>query len=143
LKEGTIVPLLRPTVDTLAPTTRPELVDSYADHPGILYARLTQGPSSSFEVFDGTVLTQESLAHEMVLTSKDGKVFREGQVFVVVGVGQAPTIVTMDGQAVPQVQGGLELAGLQNGWRYEQDQQGGQVLVRVPSGAHEVRVHFP
>jgi alpha-D-xyloside xylohydrolase len=40
LRAGGIVPMLRPTIDTLAPTTMPDLADSFADDPGRLYVRM-------------------------------------------------------------------------------------------------------
>ena len=53
VREGAIVPLLRPTVDTLAPATAPD-VDSYADDPGVLYVHLWPGPDASeFQVVLG------------------------------------------------------------------------------------------
>ena len=61
-REGSVIPLLRPTIDTLAPTTAAaDQVDSYATHgPGRLYARVVPSPSGdpvSFELFDGAVIT--------------------------------------------------------------------------------------
>ena len=42
-----IVPLLRPTIDTLSPTTLPpDRVDSYANDAGVLYVRVVPGDSA-------------------------------------------------------------------------------------------------
>jgi len=59
VKEGAIVPLLRPSVDTLAPASAPE-VDSYADDPGVLYAHLWPGEEGTeFEVVLGPTFSME------------------------------------------------------------------------------------
>ncbi len=53
LRAGGIVPLLRPTIDTLAPTDEPERVDSYATDPGRLYVRIGLGVDGARALFDG------------------------------------------------------------------------------------------
>ena len=78
-----------------------------------------------------------------MFTGKGGSVFREGEVFELFAVGQKPTVVTMDGHMVPEVQGDLDMSGVGTGWRYDVDRRGGQVSVRMPVGQHEIRVHFP
>ena len=59
LRDGAIVPMLRPSIDTLSPTTMPEAIDSYATTPGVLYARVFPGAASRFDVFDGAFIEQE------------------------------------------------------------------------------------
>ena len=46
VREGAIIPMLRETVDTLAPASHPE-VDSYANDPGRLHVRVFPGPEVS------------------------------------------------------------------------------------------------
>lgn len=56
-REGSIVPLLRPTIDTTAPTTADaSLVDSYDTTPGVLYPVVAAGEASTFALFDQTEL---------------------------------------------------------------------------------------
>ena len=56
-REGAVIPLLRDTVDTLAPATDPD-VDSYANDPGVLTVRLYPGEGRrTFETLGGTTLT--------------------------------------------------------------------------------------
>lgn len=58
-RAGAIVPLLRDTVDTLAPATDPD-VDSYANDPGVLTVRLYPGEGRrTFETLGGTRITVE------------------------------------------------------------------------------------
>ena len=55
LREGGIVPLLRPTIDTLSPVADRQEIDSYATDPGMLYARAVPGDEPiSFVLFDGS-----------------------------------------------------------------------------------------
>ena len=45
--------MLRPTIDTIAPTTHPDVVDSYATHAGRLSVRIARGENASrFELYD-------------------------------------------------------------------------------------------
>jgi alpha-D-xyloside xylohydrolase len=53
LRAGELVVMLRPTIDSLAPTTEPMRVDSYATDAGLLYARAVAGHDASFALFDG------------------------------------------------------------------------------------------
>ncbi len=55
LRAGGIVPMLRPTVDTLAPATV-KGVDSFANDAGRLYALIGPGAPGSAAVYDGTSL---------------------------------------------------------------------------------------
>jgi alpha-D-xyloside xylohydrolase len=57
LREGAMVPMLRPGVDTLSPATDPG-VDSFDAEAGALWVRVQPGADSSFTVFDGTTLSQ-------------------------------------------------------------------------------------
>ncbi len=80
-REGSVVPLLRPTIDTMSPTTAAaEQVDSYVTHgPGKLYARVA--PSStpaSFELFDGAVIVQRMEGERVVLGFTAGAEFVDG-----------------------------------------------------------------
>ena len=57
VREGAIVPMLRPSVDTLAPATEPGL-ESYANDPGILWVKVFPGAQEqSFTTIMGPELT--------------------------------------------------------------------------------------
>jgi alpha-D-xyloside xylohydrolase len=61
VREGAIIPLLRPTIDTLAPATVPG-VESYANDPGVLHVHLWPGEShSDFQVVLGPLISMEPL----------------------------------------------------------------------------------
>lgn len=82
VRKGAIIPMLRPTIDTLAPTDEPERVDSYATDPGVLHVRVVPGDEpSSFTLFDGTRLEQEPTDDGVILRMTPGKEFTQGAVF--------------------------------------------------------------
>ncbi|MCB9677734.1 MAG: glycoside hydrolase family 31 protein [Alphaproteobacteria bacterium] len=94
LKKGGMVPMLRPTIDTLSPVTD-TTVDSFATDPGMLYVRVFPGEAGSFTLYDGTVLTQEGSGGTATLGYTAGTVFTSGVVFDVVGLGGGPVEVTL------------------------------------------------
>ena len=86
LRRGGIVPMLRPTIDTLAPSTD-ATVDAFGNDAGALYVRVFPGEASSFTLFDGTVITAEAAGAGATLGYTAGTVFTQGAVFEVVGLG--------------------------------------------------------
>jgi alpha-D-xyloside xylohydrolase len=139
LRQGGIVPLLRPTIDTLAPVADPAAIDSYATAPGPLFARVVPGPASSFAVFDGATLSQEATPTGMRLGSSDGAEFAAGAVFEVMAVPAKPAAVDDLGAALPEVAPDLTSPIADGGWWWEPG-RGGVLFVRVPAGTHEVTV---
>ena len=135
LKKGGIVPMLRPSIDTLSPTTDPG-VDSYATSPGVLWARIAPGLTSKFTLFDGAELEQEEAAGTIRLAKKDGSELKYGVVFEVVGLGQPPSAVTAGGAALKAVGSAAELEAEPAGWTFE----AGVLLIKVPSGDQTVIV---
>lgn len=142
MAEGSMVPMLRPTIDTMSPTTMPDAIDSYATTPGILWVRVVPGAASTFTVFDGVALTQAKGAGVIALTSKDGGEFKGGVVFEVVAVGAKPSGVTEGGGALVEVADAAALDRATSGWTYTSD-VGGTALVKVPAGAHAVSIATP
>ncbi len=137
LREGGIVPMLRPTIDTLAPTTEPHRVDSYATTPGVLYVRVFPGPASEFRVHDGTLLGQERQGASVHLSVAQGAEFRLGVVFEVYDVREAPAEVLVDGVDVVRVDPAEDLAALDSGWAFDASAVPA-LVIRVPGGVHEV-----
>jgi alpha-D-xyloside xylohydrolase len=138
LAEGGIVPMLRPTIDTLRATGQPSLVDSYATDPGVLWARVAPGPASSFTVFDGATLTQERAGTAVKLGTSDGKEFVAGVMFEVIALGKKPAHVT-DGGA-PLAEMSLDaLVKAKSGWAWAAA-AGGTAYVKTPAGSHAVEV---
>ena len=138
--KGSIVPLLRPTIDTMAPTTVTDEVDSYATTPGVLYARVVLGDPSTFALFDGSELSQEATGQGATLTSTDGSEFKQGVQYEIVAFGAAPSSVTVDGEALTHSADGPLAPGAQSGWAFDAAAVGGTLHVRIPASTHTVVV---
>ncbi len=146
LRAGAVLPLLRPTIDTLAPA-KVAGVDSFANDPGILWARvdLGGGPArgatdghGQTKVFDGGVLrVSDGGGGTVVLDHTAGSVFQQGVVWQLRGVGKAPTAVRRAGapltkveaQAAPAAEAKVAACG-GDCWAVASD---GQVFVRSTS----------
>jgi alpha-D-xyloside xylohydrolase len=139
LQEGGIVPMLRPTIATLRPTTQPATIDSYATTPGMVWARVAPGAPSRFTLFDGAVLQQQRAMGTVTLSASDGKEFTSGVMFEVVAMGSKPSQVT-DGGAALADQGTLAaLEAAASGWAFTDD-TGGTVWVKTGPGTHHVEI---
>lgn len=123
LAAGGIVPLLRETIDTLAPVADPGAVDAYATDPGVPVIRVYPGPDSAYDLFDGARVTQSAAGGEIALSWADGAEFTQGATFEVIGVS-APAEVLVDGVATDD-------------WTWE-PAVGGTVRVTVPGDAEVV-----
>ncbi|MCK6587432.1 MAG: hypothetical protein L6Q76_07595 [Polyangiaceae bacterium] len=119
IMEGGIVPMLRPTIDTLAPVKDPQKVDSYATSPGILYARIAAGAASAFRIFDGAEVRQERKDGAISLGWTPGNEFKEGVMFEVIALGEKPAKVTSEGSEMPEHPSLAELEAAPSGWAYE------------------------
>lgn len=137
LREGGLVPMLRPTIDSLAPTAEPDRVDSYATTPGVLYVRVFPGAASDLQVFDGTRVEQAREGPILRLGFYGGSEFREGAVFEVYDIAAPPDEVTMDGHTVILLACQEDLASLDFGWCHDADLVP-PLRIRVPDGSHSV-----
>lgn len=84
-RAGSIVPMLRPTIDSLSPTTDPTRVDSYATTPGVLWARVAPGPATNLQLYDGSTLSQTPTAAGIELVLGSGSEFNSGYQLELVG----------------------------------------------------------
>jgi alpha-D-xyloside xylohydrolase len=128
LGEGAIVPLLRPTIDTLSPTTSPDL-DSYATTPGVLWVRLWSGPATASTLYDGTRIEQD----EGTILWQGGSEFQDGALLELLAEPE-PGSVTLDGV---ELQRRSSLAEVEASGGYTWD---GTLWVRVPAEGRELRV---
>lgn len=128
IRAGAIVPLLRPTIDTLAPTTEPERVDSFATNPGLLHLVIALGADGALTLYDGTAITHRAEANDHRITLAPGAAGWRGFVLEVVG-GDDPASVEVDGQPLEP---GAE------GWR--RDDSSNRLLIPLPAAAREVRL---
>ena len=132
LAQGGIVPMLRDTIDTLAPVAAAAVatVDSFATDPGVLWVRVAPGPQpTTFTVYDGTVLTQQPGA----LTITPGSTFTEGALFELIGTPM-PATVTDGGTTLVQA-GTLQLLETTTtGWFWEAA-TGGTLWIKTGASA--------
>ncbi len=136
-RAGQLVPLLRPTIDTLAPSTLAG-VDSFANEVGVLWlraalagplaapAKLTLFDGATAELgFDGKLLTLHWL--------QAGAEFQQGGVFEVHGLN-APKGVAIGGVTVAAVNSVTEVGACKTAcWYYEAATK--RLSVRVVQGA--------
>ena len=140
LREGGVVPMLRPTIDTLSPTTKPAEVDSYATTPGLLWARMVPGDKRSFDVFDGALVSQERVANTLTLSSKDGQEFKYGAMFEVFALGKTPASVSMDAVTLSPAASLVDLLLAPKGYFFAAQEAGGTLYVKTEPGSHTVTV---
>ena len=126
----------RPSIDTLAPTTETDLVDSFASDPGLLYWVVTPGDADSFTVFDGATLRHDTSDEEWSVYWTPGSEFTDGAVIEVIGFGgpTPPAPRHPDGSLLPQIADGVEVADATEGWRYTEE-RGGSIFIRVGAAA--------
>jgi alpha-D-xyloside xylohydrolase len=137
LRAGHVVPMLRPTIDSLSPTsvpgTGPGQVDSYATTAGELYVRTAPGQTTQLDLFDGTQLIQSEAEGLMLLSITPGDEFVFGARFEVLALGQAPiSIVDTDGP-IPELDA-MALEQVERGWTWD----GAVLIVKVGAGAQSV-----
>ncbi|MCK6549366.1 hypothetical protein L6R52_26220 [Myxococcota bacterium] len=123
LRAGAVIPMLRPTIDTLSPVaaSRADEIESWANDPGPLWLRTTPGPATTFVVDDGTKL--ETAPGSMTIT--EGSLYRSGYVIEVIATS-APARVTIDGTALDAAM-----------WSHDAA-VGGTLTIEVPAGSHVV-----
>ena len=125
-----IVPMLRPTIDTLAPATQ-AAVESYATTPGPLYARIAPAAENTFRLWDGAIINMFEGAYDLT----PGSVFDAGFVLEILHPGE-PGSVTAD-VALPRQATPADLDGVAAGWAWE-SARGGVLWVKVGPGPHRV-----
>jgi alpha-D-xyloside xylohydrolase len=136
IQRGGIVPLLRDTIDTLAPTTD-AAVDSFAGDPGTLVVRVAPGPTpTTFRVYDGTILTQD--ANAALLSVMPGTTFTKGTLFEVIAMPSAPTAVMNTNVAVTPRGSLSALDAASEGWFYDGAATGGTLWIKVAGVANVV-----
>jgi alpha-D-xyloside xylohydrolase len=118
LKEDGIVPMLRPTIDTLNPVANPEAIDSYATTAGLLYVRVFPVTSKEITLFDNTVVGHERRELALDLSYKGGDEFHFGVVFEIYGIEKKPVEVTKDGVLLPEVS---SIEEAKEGFVYDKD----------------------
>jgi alpha-D-xyloside xylohydrolase len=142
VRAGSIVPLLRPTIDTLSPTTATgddtlggPLVDSYATTPGVLYPRIVAGDASTFALFDGGTIAQRTTTTGVELATTSGSELAFGARIEVIAFGPKPSAVALDGAPLTEIATETSLDAATSGWVFDAT-LGGRLLVKVAAGSH-------
>lgn len=97
LRVGGVIPLLRPTIDTLSPVADLHAIDSFDADPGRLWARVAVGADGSAGVYDGSRLTMQDDGETITIEMTSGTVFRQGFALEVLGLSGPPSEVLVDG----------------------------------------------
>lgn len=136
LRAGGIVPLLRPTIDTLSPTTAPD-VDSFVTDPGRLYARVGGQGRGHFDVYDGTHLELSSFGLGGAVTITEGDVFTQGFTLEILALPALLGFEVTDNDApLPQRHDAAAFAAADTGWYSD----GATLWVAVGPGDHELSI---
>jgi alpha-D-xyloside xylohydrolase len=129
IREGAIVPMLRDTIDTLAPTTD-NSIESFANDPGILTLRVVAGPQTSFMMFDGSVLSQDNGN----VTFMPGSTFTKGLLVELIAHTK-PARVANNGADLTERNSRAALDAATNGWFYDAVATGGTVWIKAAGSA--------
>ena len=135
ISAGAIVPLLRPTIDTLNATTDPVRVDSLATDAGRLWLRVAPGSSTQFTLYDGTRIQQSTSNHTQIDIAQGG-IFSSGYRIELMAQAQ-PGQVLIDGAVAGEVATENDL--IDSSWTWSTN-HGGLVIIEVPQGNHVIRV---
>ncbi len=135
LAEGGTVPMLRPTIDAMAATTKAD-VDSFATTAGVLWVRVAPAAPATFVLYDGATIGHRREGAKVTLSSKDGSEFANGVVFELVAT-KKPSSTTGGAEVADDTV--LEAATA--GWTWTAD-AGGTLHVKVPAGTQTVEVRF-
>lgn len=139
IQRGGIVPLLRDTIDTLAPTTD-AATDSFGNDAGILVVRVAPGPTATtFRLFDGSVITQAASARELTFAPSELPRFTQGVLFEVIATGAAPTQVLDGATLITPRASYAALQAAAEGWFWDAASTGGTLWIKLP-GAATIRV---
>ncbi|MCB9530262.1 MAG: glycoside hydrolase family 31 protein [Myxococcales bacterium] len=121
VREGAVVPLLAPDIETLSATTEPERVRSYANDAGRLHIRTTRGGEGAFTLFDGATVSHTPDGSATTWTVSAGAELGATFELEVLAVAAPPTTVTQGGEPVAAMTSSAELDGASSGYFYDAD----------------------
>jgi alpha-D-xyloside xylohydrolase len=140
VKAGALIPLLRPTIDTLRPVADPEAIDSFATSSGPLYVLMTPGAASERSLYDGTVISQEETEGILSLGREKGTVFGDAVVFEIMAWGtEIPSLVESDGETLDAVEEGKVLSDVASGWVWSEE-RGGTLWIKLSAERSGVQI---
>jgi alpha-D-xyloside xylohydrolase len=134
VREGAIIPMLRPTIDTLSASSDPR-VESFARDPGALWALIAPGPPRAFELWDGARVARTAPGAFEV---KGGVVFDEGFVLELIATPEPAQIVRDEG-LVPRISSVEVLDTAALGWTWSAARRG-TLYIKLPPGPARIVV---
>ncbi|MBS2018542.1 MAG: glycoside hydrolase family 31 protein [Deltaproteobacteria bacterium] len=132
LRDGAIVPMLRPNIDTLSPAEDPA-VDSFARDPGVLWARTVPGRPRRFELWDRTRIER---TNDGSIELASGDVFAQGFLLESIATPLPREIVREEESGAKTVLPALtatSFAVAVEGWTWEPAKRG-TLLVKTRAG---------
>lgn len=135
-RSGSIVPLLRPDIDTLSPTSSSEIV-SAQPNLGKLTLHIAPGADASFTLFDGT---QASLKDAPILqfSLQQGKEFTQGSVLVFLRL-ETPKRITLNQKDLSSAPDETALLQCTDGC-YFWDTTRRLLSIHTPAGSHNLSI---
>ena len=136
IRGGAIIPMLRPTIDTLSPVSMGTQTESYANDPGRLYVRMAPGDAHEFQLFDGTDIRHSTENSDWRINIEPGEQFNQGVTLEIIGLTETPTQVSVDGAVLTQADSGADDSALVSYW-YTEEQL---VKIVLPEGIQNVTI---
>ena len=135
VRAGAIVPMLRPTIDTLSPTTDAS-VESFANQPGLLWVLMVPGEQpSQFVVYDGTRLGYDP--RTQTISAVSGSVFAQGLVLQVSPLPVEPTQVRAGTETLLRVATSPDLDMQSSGFTWSKE-RGGTLSIKLTKAQSSV-----
>jgi alpha-D-xyloside xylohydrolase len=114
-KAGSLIPMIRPSIDTLAPVINEtqgigqnngnsagQNIESFADDPGLIWIRavgtsvIIDDFDHQFTLYDATVVELHTSTDQVSLHYQAGQTFEQGVVFVIPGISELPEQLQLD-----------------------------------------------
>lgn len=143
VRAGSIVPLLRPTIDTLAASSDPK-VDSFANDPGLLWLTTRRTAETvepaQLSLWDGVTASATATGKVLKLQATPGKLFAKGFVWDIRGLAGPAAVTDGAGKSLTAAASADAIGQCPGGcWAWDNPQKrlvirvdGGVVLVTVP-----------
>lgn len=144
VRRGAMVPMLRPTIDTLSPTSEPDRVDSFDTQAGPLWWLSTvaiEGETMEAMAYDGSRLTQTNDTTELAFEIESGDVFGDGAAIEIIAFGDKLDRITVDELTLEPYATLDELALHGRGFVLDPTDRGGTLTVKIGAGETQVVVY--
>ena len=135
LRAGGIIPMLRPTIDTMSPVGDDIDVESYANDPGRLWVHVANGPAHRFQLFDETTIEHSQASGQWQIAIQSGDTFSQGVTLTLWGIQTDLQTIVVDGVDVSVQTGPVDDIVPH---AYYDDKQ--RLLIALSEGNHEVHV---